>query len=110
MAGVIEIRTYRIQPGRRAEIIAVLRDRLFPAHRDIGIRVLGPFPSAEDEDTLVWLRGFPDAESRETMTKAFYGSQLWRDELQDAIVPAMTGYDVTVIEDTVGLWDRWPDA
>jgi hypothetical protein len=110
MAGVIEFRVYQIQPGRRAEIMDVLRSRLFPANRKLGMRVLGPFPSAEDEDTLVWLRAFPDAASRETMTKAFYGGQLWREELQDAIVPAMTGHNVTVVEDIAGLWDRWPEA
>ena len=41
MAGVIEIRTYRAQPGRRDELTALLEDRVFPLHRDIGIRVLG---------------------------------------------------------------------
>lgn len=110
MTAVIEVRTYQIQPGRRVEIIDVLASRLFPAHRELGIRVLGPFPSAEDEDTLVWLRAFPDAASRDTMTKAFYGSQLWRDELKDAIVPAMTGHNVTVLADTAGMWERWPEA
>jgi hypothetical protein len=53
MAGVIEVRTYRAQPGQRDEIMRLMRARAFPIHRDLGMRVLGPFPSAEDEDTFV---------------------------------------------------------
>ncbi|MGH3303165.1 MAG: NIPSNAP family protein [Streptosporangiaceae bacterium] len=110
MAGVIEIRTYRAQPGERGELTRLLQDRLFPVHQDLGIRVLGVFPSAEDDNTLVWLRAFPDADSREAMTKAFYGGSQWTDELAGLILPLIAEHSVILIEDTPGLWDRWPAA
>ncbi len=110
MAGVIEIRTYRAQPGRSGELTALLVDRVFPVHQDLGIRVLGVFPSAEDNDTLVWLRAFPDAASRETMTKAFYTGNQWTEELAGLVLPLIAEHSVVLIEDTPGLWDRWPAA
>lgn len=110
MAGLIEVRTYKIRPGQRDQIIEVLRTRLFPLHRDIGIRVLGPFPSAEDEDTLVWLRAFPDTASRDTMTKAPYGGAIWRSELEGLILPAITEHHVALVEDTTDLWSHWPQT
>jgi hypothetical protein len=108
MAGVIEIRTYRAQPGGREELTRLLRDRVLPAQHNAGMRVLGVFPSAEDDDTLVWLRGFPDADSREAITKAFYAGSLWTDELAPVVMPLIAEHSVALIEDTPGLFERWP--
>jgi hypothetical protein len=110
VAGVIEIRTYRAQPGRRDELTEVLQTRVFKLHRDVGIRVLGIFPSAEDSDTLVWLRAFPDAASRETMTKAFYGSAEWTDDLAGVVLPLIADHTAVLLEDAPSLWNRWPDT
>jgi hypothetical protein len=109
VAAVIEIRTYRITPGRRDEIMALLRDRLLPLHREIGIKVAGLFPSADDEDTFTWLRAFPDATSRDTMTKALYSGPVWKNELAGIILPAITEHSVAVLDDVPGLWDHWPE-
>lgn len=108
MAGVIEIRTYRAQPGGRDELIQLLQDRVFPAQREAGMQIMGVFPSAEDDDTLVWLRAFQDADRRDALTKAFYGSSQWTDELAGLVLPLMAEHSVVVIEDAPGLWDRWP--
>jgi hypothetical protein len=109
VAAVIEIRTYKIRPGQRDEIMRLLRDRLFPLHRDIGIKVIGPFPSAEDQDTFTWLRAYPDADSRDTMSETLYGGAVWKDELQGLIVPAITEHNVAVVEDVPGFWSQWPE-
>jgi len=108
MAGVIEIRTYRAQPGRRDELTDVLEARVFPLHRDIGIRVLGIFPSADDSDTLVWLRAFPDAASKESMTKALYGGPEWTDEVAGLVLPLIAEHTVVTMNDAPDLWSRWP--
>ncbi len=109
MAGVIEIRTYRAQPGRRDELTELLEARVFRLHRDIGIRVLGIFPSADDSDTLVWLRAFPDAASRATMTKALYGGAEWTDELAGIVLPLIADHTVVLLDDAPSLWSRWPE-
>lgn len=110
MAGVIEIRTYRAQPGRRDELTELLQTRVFKLHADIGIRVLGVFPSADDADTLVWLRAFPDAASRDAMTKAFYGSAEWTDDLAGVVLPLIADHTVVLLDDAPSLLSRWPES
>jgi quercetin dioxygenase-like cupin family protein len=109
MTAMIEVRTYRATPGSRETLLAALRNRAIPAHREIGMKVLGPFPSREDDDTFVWLRAFPDAKSRNKMKEAFYGGQLWLEELEGELMPLIAHYESVLVEDTVGMWDSWPE-
>lgn len=110
MPAVIEVRTYRIVPGRRDAFVRLMRDLAIPAHRQIGMRILGPFPSAEDDSTLVWLRAFPDADSREPMKEAFYGGDLWLGEMESVVMPLIERYESILVQDTVGLWGSWPET
>jgi hypothetical protein len=109
MAAVIEVRTYRFVPGGRDVFVEQLRDRAIPIHREIGMRVLGPFPSIEDDQTLVWLRAFPDADRRDPMKDAFYGGELWLEEMETLIMPLIEHFESVLVEDSVGLWDAWPE-
>jgi hypothetical protein len=110
MGAVIEIRTYRTIPGAREELLEVLRTRSFPAHLNLGMKVLGPFPSADDDVTFVWSRGFPDAESRGDLAEAFYGSPLWVEELEPQLMPLIAHCEAVLVEDEVSLWRTWPEA
>jgi hypothetical protein len=56
---LIEVRTYRTHSGKREELLRLLVERALPLQRDLGMRVLGPFPSLEDQTTFVWLQAFP---------------------------------------------------
>jgi hypothetical protein len=53
-----------LRPGQRERLMALMRELTFPIHRKLGMRVLGPFPSLDDEESFVWLRAFPVAASR----------------------------------------------
>jgi NIPSNAP len=108
VAAVIEFRTYTAHPGQRATVIELLEDRFFTEMRRLGIKVLGCFPSLEDENTFVWLRAFPDPQAHEELTKALYGGALWKEELEGPIVSRIASLQVSTVEDAVGLWDAWP--
>ena len=108
MAAVNEVRTYRFVPGGRDVFVEQLRDRAIPAHREIGMRVLGPFPSVEDDQMLVWLRAFPHADSREPMKEAFYKGELWLEEMESVVMPLIEHFESVLVEDTVGMWNSWP--
>ena len=71
---IIEMRTHRTKPGKRADFLETFRSRSMPAQAEsLGIRILGPFLSVEDPvDVLFFMRGFPDLESREVMKMKFY--------------------------------------
>jgi hypothetical protein len=42
------------------------------------------------------------------MTKAFYGSSQWTEELAGLVRPLMADLTVALIEDAPGFRDRWP--
>jgi hypothetical protein len=108
LTGIIEVRTYRAQPGQRDKLMELLRTGAFPVHRQLGMRVLGPFPSVEDRDTFVWLRAFPEAASRNPMKDAFYGGRPWLKELEGLMLPLIADYGAVAVVDAVDLWSHWP--
>lgn len=108
MSAVIEVRIYRAKPGTRGRLLALLRSDAFPAQRELGMKVLGPFPSQEDDVTFVWLRAFPDEASREPLKGAFYEGPDWLDGLEAQILPLLDDYSAVVVEDSVDLWSCWP--
>ncbi len=110
MAAIIEVRTYRAKPGRRSQLLELLRSRAFPAQRQLGVKILGPFPSTDDDATFVWLRGFSDEARREPLKAAFYQGADWHGGLEGQIMPLLDAYSAVVVEDTAGLWSNWPDA
>jgi len=103
---IIEMRTYKIKPGKRAEFLEIFRARSMPAHAEIGMKILGPFPSIEDPDVFFIMRGFPDLASREPMKAKFYEGELWKRELEQVLMPMLEKYDVVLVDDPEGLV-RW---
>jgi hypothetical protein len=100
---IIEMRTYRIKPGMREEFLEIFRTRSLPAHRRIGMKILGPFLSVEDPDVFFFMRGFPDLESRGPMKDQFYEGALWKEELEHKLMPMIERYDVVLVEADGGL-------
>ena len=103
---IVEMRTYRTKPGMRAEFLRIFRAKSIPAHLEIGMKILGPFLSVDDPDTFFFMRGFPDLASREPMRARFYEGELWKNELQDVLLPMLERYDVVLVEDADGQI-RW---
>ncbi len=103
---IVEMRTYKLKPGTRAEFVETFRSRSIPAHEEIGMKILGPFLSIEDPDTFFFMRGFPDLASREPMKAKFYEGELWKNELEKVVMPMIEKYDVVLVDDPVGLI-RW---
>jgi hypothetical protein len=103
---IIEMRTYKTKPGKRAHFLEIFRSKSMPAHAGIGMKILGPFLYVEDADTLFFLRGFPDLRSREPMKAKFYEGELWKSELENVLMPMLEKYDVVVVDDPEGLV-RW---
>jgi heme-degrading monooxygenase HmoA len=100
---IVEMRTYKTKPGKRAEFIEMFRNKSIPAHAEIGMKILGPWLSVEDEDTFFFMRGFPDLASREPMKAKFYESELWTRELEHVLMPMLEKYDVVLVDDPDGL-------
>ena len=99
---IVEVRSYRITPGRRAEFIRFFETRCVPALRSHGMKVLGPLPDLENPNKFVWLRSFPSLEDRERMRTAFYEGELWKNELEAIAMPMLESYDVILCETDPG--------
>jgi hypothetical protein len=100
---VIEVRRYRIKPGKRSEFIAFFETRAIPALQSYGIQVLGPLVDLENPNAFVWLRVFPSLAAREEMRNAFYEGKLWKKELESIAMPLLESYDVVLTEPSPGV-------
>ena len=103
---IIEMRTYKTTPGMRSRFLEIFHSKSIPAHREIGMKVLGPFISVEDPDTFFFMRGFPDLASRELMKAKFYKGTVWKEELENVLLPMLEKYEVLLVEDSEDLI-RW---
>jgi len=103
---IIEMRTYKIKPGLRTEFLEIFESKSLPEHKKIGMKILGPYLSVEDDDTFFFMRAFPDLASRDPMKAQFYEGKLWKEELEQKLMPMIDKYDVVVVEakDGLGAW------
>jgi hypothetical protein len=103
---IIEMRTYKTKPGRRADFLEVFRSQSIPAHAEIGMKISGPFLSVDDPDSFFFMRGFPDFASHEPLKARFYEGELWKCGLENILMPMLEKYEAVVVEDSEGLI-RW---
>jgi hypothetical protein len=104
MARVVEMRIYRLKPGKREEFLHLFRTRSMPEHAAIGMKILGPFAAIDDADAFFFMRAFPDLASREPMKNRFYDGALWLSELEPVMMPMIDTYEAVLVEDTLGLF------
>jgi hypothetical protein len=99
---IVEVRTYRIKPGRREEFIRLFETRTGPAQRAHGMGIIGPLLDVENPNQFVWLRFFPSLVARETMKSAFYEGEQWKNELEAIAMPLVDSYGVVLCETSPG--------
>jgi len=94
---VIELRQYRIAKGQRDRFATFLRDRTLDAQLRLGMTVHGPFNAAEDDEVLVWFRGFPSLEERDRRKAAFYQGHYWLNELEEEAFSMIEDYSNVIL-------------
>jgi hypothetical protein len=105
---IVEVRSCRIKPGRRAEFIEFFETRSIPALRAHGMKVLGPLLDLENPNKFVWLRSFPSLGERDRMKNDFYEGELWKNELEAIAMPMIDSYDVILCETSSGYVSDLP--
>jgi hypothetical protein len=78
MNNIVELRQYTLVPGRRDVLIALFEQEFVETQEAVGMDIIGTFRDADNPDRFVWLRGFPDMESRARSLAAFYGGPAWK--------------------------------
>ena len=100
---IVEVRSYRITPGKRDEFIKFFETRSIAALQSHGMKVVGPLVDLENPNRFIFLRGFPSMEDLHRMKDEFYGGRLWKEELEQIAMPMIESYDVTLCETTSGF-------
>lgn len=106
---IVEVRSYRIKPGKRDEFIKFFETKSVPALREYGMKIVGPLLDVENPNKFVFLRSFPSLEDRERMKDAFYSSDIWTNELEGYAMPLLESYDVILCEASPGCVFDWGD-
>jgi hypothetical protein len=75
---IVELRQYALHPGQRDVLIELFDRELVETQEAVGMKVIGQFRDLDDPDKFVWVRGFPDMDSRAQSLGAFYGGPVWK--------------------------------
>ena len=94
---VIELRRYRLHPGRRADLVSLFERELIAPQEALGMRVIGPFTDLDEPDDFVWLRGFADMASRDRGLRAFYLGPVWAEHRAAANATMVDSDDVLLL-------------
>jgi hypothetical protein len=89
---VLELRQYTLRPRQRDTLIELFDTHFVESQEEVGIEVLGQFRDTADPDRFVWLRAFPDMESRARSLADFYYGPVWRAH-RDKANPTMLDSD-----------------
>ncbi|HEX7149840.1 MAG TPA: NIPSNAP family protein [Thermoanaerobaculia bacterium] len=96
-ANMLEVRQYRIVPGQRARFAKFFAERTLEPQTRCGITIYGQYDSLDDENQLVWFRGFPSLQQRDVAKAAFYESPLWLNELEAEAFSMIEDYSNSVL-------------
>lgn len=95
---IVELRQYTLHPGRRDELIELFEREFVESQEAAGMTLIGQFRDLDDPDRFVWLRAFPDMESRRRSLEAFYDGPLWRAHRAAANATMISSDDVLLLE------------
>jgi hypothetical protein len=99
---VIEVRSYRLEPGTGAEFHRLVVEESMPMLERWGVEVIAFGPSIDDEDLYVLIRGYASLDELRASQDAFYGSDEWREGPREAIVSLIES-DISVVMPATSL-------
>jgi hypothetical protein len=94
---MIEIRSYNLKPGTRAQFHKLFEEQALPMLRRWKVDVVAFGPSKHDETSYFLMRAYASLEDRQQSQDAFYGSEEWRQGPREAILALIDNYTSIVI-------------
>ena len=95
---IIELRQYRIRPGKMEEWIRFMEEEIIPYQVSKGMVVIGSFTGIEEQDLYVWIRRFDSEEQRQKLYKDVYESAHWKEELSPKVGDLMIRERINVTQ------------
>ncbi|HET9939786.1 MAG TPA: NIPSNAP family protein [Candidatus Eisenbacteria bacterium] len=106
MSRLVEIRSYNLKPGTRAEFHRLVMERAMPLLEQVRMDVVAFGPSPHDDNSYYLIRAFDDPAHRDASEAAFYGGAPWREGPREAILALIENYAEFVIELDEAVIDR----
>ncbi|MGN7917939.1 NIPSNAP family protein [Lysobacter sp. 22409] len=94
---VIELRQYRMQPGRRDDLIELFEREFVESQEAVGMHVIAQFRDLDQTDRYTWVRGFPNHALRAASLDAFYGGPIWKRHREAANATLLDNDDVLML-------------
>lgn len=98
MPRIIEIRSYNLKPGKRAEFERIARSVVRPMLEKHGMDVIAMRPSLADHTSFCLVRAYANPVDRDQSQAGFYGGSAWKEGPRDAILACIESYATVVIE------------
>ena len=102
-SAIVELRRYALRPGARDTLIELFDREFVESQEAVGMTLLGQFRDLDDADRFVWLRGFPDMESRRQALEAFYTGPVWKEHAEAANGTMLAVDNVLLLRPVSGL-------
>src|SRR5215470_14688718 len=99
----LEIRTYKLRPGTRAEFDRTFREGALPLLRRHGITVVAYGPSLHDDLGYYLMRAYPSLGRRQELLDKFYNSDEWVQTYDAPVMALIDQYSTVVIPATPEL-------
>lgn len=97
MSQCIEIRSYALRPGMRAEFHRLMTEEIGPMFARWLVDVVLCGPSIHDADSYVLMRRYASASERVASQDVFYGSREWIEGPREAIMACIDSYVSVVL-------------
>src|SRR5262249_31659938 len=83
-SSVIELRQYKIFPGKRDQMIQLFEREFIARQELVGMRLVGTFRDQRDADRFTWIREFASMDVRDRELSAFYFGPVWKAHRNEA--------------------------
>jgi NIPSNAP len=94
---IVELRQYRLYPGKRDALIEIFEREFIESQEALGMAILGTFRDLDDPDRFVWMRGFTDMTWRARALDAFYCGPIWQANRNAANATMVDSDDVLLL-------------
>src|SRR5262245_56351967 len=98
MSRCVEIRTYNLKPGTRANFDRLFREEALPMLQRWTMDVVAYGPSLHNDSSYFLMRSYASPDARKREQEAFYGSAEWLGGPQERILSHIENYATMVVE------------
>lgn len=97
MKRLIEIRTYRLKPGKADDFRTIMSQQAMPMLIQSGTDVVAFGRSEHEEETYFLIRAYADRADLIARQDVFYGSSEWRKGPREAVIGCIDTYLNTLL-------------